>query len=173
MNIVFSKGDSAEVLKTILDILSPIIVIGLFVFERYVSGNTRRKDLQIEWYYKMMIEPNLSKIDTFFQDAIQLYENSLQIAQAANPALIVQVKAQEMAKFSTLKRLFEINIIRIFYIRYFDVAKTLTDQLIEIEDTFTSSLDALETVETFSLQLNSKKSVFYEILFEPIGIKKK
>lgn len=68
--------ENTSTIKELLPLISPLIVILLFGIERYLSYKIRKKEREINWYYKAYIDPNLITINDFFNNIKSSYNSS-------------------------------------------------------------------------------------------------
>lgn len=161
-------------LKDYFPLISSSIVIILFIIERFLSYRIRRKERETNWYYKVFIDPNIEKINSFFDDTKQIYvESSKKIKSNLALSNILDYKSHEMGKFQTLKRDFENDILLPIISSYQEIGNSLTEELLNLEDVYTECMDKIHGDETyqseFSKKLSEKKAHFFKMLFKPIS----
>ena len=161
--------------KDIFPLISPVVVILLFAFERILNYKTKKKENDRTWYFKVLLDPNLIKIDIFFNSIKECYINSCKILEASqdNPhSSYNSLKSQEIGKFQKIKRLFELDVISPIIFRYPNVGDALTIILMDLEDILTLNLDndkfTEDDIDSFSAKLSEKKSIWLNTLYDPI-----
>jgi hypothetical protein len=161
--------------KEYLPLLSPIVVIILFGLERVLSYKIRKREVERTWYYKVLLDPSLNKIDLFFSNTIDFYISScalLSVSQETPHASYISMKSSEIGKFQKAKRAFDSNIVTPIIHRYPDTGNKLQNSLLDLEDLFSSSLDEKKftqtDIEDFQVKVSSAKALWLNTLYEPI-----
>jgi len=167
--------ESSSRLKDLLPLVSPIIVIILFIIDRVIGFRLRRKEVERNWYLKVLIEPGVSKISDFYKKSVEFYTasaNTLGASSALPHANYNVLKAQEFSKFQSLKRELEAEVIFPIQMRYPVVGQKLTELLLDIEDTFTSSLDREEfsedKIKDFQIYTATNRAELLNCLYFPL-----
>lgn len=167
--------ESSSNLKELLPLVSPVIVIILFIIDRIIGFKLRRKEIERNWYLKVLIEPGISKISDFYKKSFEFYSSSANLLKASSTLSHADynvLKAQEFSKFQSLKRELEAEVIFPIQIRYPDVGKNLTELLLNIEDTFTSSLDreefSEEKIKDFQIYIARNRAELLTCLYFPL-----
>lgn len=161
-------------LKDYFPLISSSIVVFLFIIERILSYRIRRKERETNWYYKVFIDPNIDKINSFFDDTKKEYlESSKKIKSQLLLPNILDHKSHEIGKFQIIKRDFENDILLPIISSYQEIGNTLTEELLNVEDVYTECMDKIHGDETyqseFSKKLSVRKAIFFKILFKPIN----
>jgi len=173
--LLLNTAANAELnLKDYFPLISSSIVILLFIIERILSSEIRRKERETNWYYKVFIDPNIDKINSFFDETKQIYvESSKKIKLQVALPNILDYKSHEIGKFQILKRDFENDILLPIISSYQEIGNNLTEELLNVEDTYTHCMDKIHGDETyqseFSRNLSTRKAIFFKILFKPIN----
>jgi hypothetical protein len=161
---------------SLLPLLSSIIVIVLFIIDRAIGARSRRKEVERNWYLKVLIEPSIAKISIFYRGVYENLGNSFDLLKTAHSvethAIYLDLVAKEIGKLSTLKREFEGEVIMPIQGRYPITGGRLTGILLTLEDQFSDFLNSTnlesQEKEDFSRTINSSRSLFLNILYEPI-----
>ena len=163
--------------KDILPLVSPIVVIILFIIDRIIGFKLRRKEVERNWYLKVLIEPCIDKISTFYKNILDEYKSSSHILSTTNQKFqtkYINIKAKEFGKFQSLKRELELDVIFPIQMRYGDVGEDILEQLRNLEDQFTSSLDnkkfSEDDIIQFHLFVAVNKANLLNYLYAPLQI---
>src|SRR5262245_13529916 len=108
--------ESAVTLKEYAPLISPVVLILLFIIERIIGAQLRKKQVRREWYFKVIVEPSLKSIHDFFQSASTSMKASIDTlvqGQATPHNQYLTLKATQIGAFQTLKRSFDIQFISI------------------------------------------------------------
>jgi len=121
-----------------LPALSPLIVILTFVFNNRYDRNNKRKEARRSWYFKAYFEPNLKKIEAFFDQADQILENGKNTFnknfKSGKNSLNNKVIAATLAELSRLKRKFTYEVLEIIKPAYPDEFELMNNHLLDFED---------------------------------------
>ena len=180
-----------DTLKTaIIPYLGAIAVFVSLIINNYISSRFRKRDVQRNWYLKVLIEPNIKNIDKF-------YEAITSLEKSKNDPLneILKLKIFKIGSFQELKRKFENSFIRLIALSYkkypnsffeevikaiFDedrveeknISEELTNVILDLEDFYTQNLDnyhlKLENIESFEKFLTFNKATLISVLFKPL-----
>ena len=155
--------------------LGLILALVIFVWDRISNSRIRRKDLERTWYYNVLIQPNLEKIDTCFDYFTNTYKSIIEVLSRHNAhddLKYLKLKAGETGKINAIRRKLELGIVE--HIRRYDdsLYDILIDLLREIEDRLIASIEAdkftHEDVKEIENFLFNKKADLLELLYEPI-----
>lgn len=160
-------GATNDTFKTaIIPYLGAIAVFVSLIINNYVSSRFRKRDVQRNWYLKVLIEPNIKNIDKFYEDiSLKFNEsiNSFEKSKNTTPNKILKLKISEIGAFQELKRKFENSFIRLIALSYKkypssfleevvkvilddnteeeSISEELTTIVLDLEDFYTSNLD--------------------------------
>lgn len=161
--------------KEYIPLISPVVVVLLFGIERILSYFIRKREIERTWYYKVLLDPSLEKIDTFFLSTVDLYISSCKLladSQEIPHNSYISMKSSEIGNFQKIKRTFDSNIVTPIILRYPDSGNKLQNYLLDLEDLFSSSLDlkkfSEDDIEDFKVKVSSAKAVWLHTLYEPI-----
>lgn len=156
-------------------VISTSIVIALFVIGRLLDGYIKSKEIRRNWYQKVIIDPNILKVDKFYTDVLEQSKNSIQflVASVSLPHRdYLAAKTTEMEKFKMIKRTFEFEFILMVQTNYPEIASELSEHLRSIEDYVTVCLDkntlALADFNVLEEYVISQKHCIYGILYTPM-----
>lgn len=108
--------------KEIAPYISSFVVILIFAFDRLLGYRLRKKELERTWYYKVLLEPNLEKIDSFFKDTLSNIKDSYKTLQSINfeenRSHYIKVQLLELEIYKKTKREFELDVLQPIYSKY-------------------------------------------------------
>lgn len=137
-------------IKDWIPLISSLVVIILFIIDRLINHRFRNSEVERTWYYKVLLEPNLKIINSFFDaleerfnDAAQKIISSINVDHSEYSRC--QLEAFE--EFKMLKRKLELQVILPIISTHPITGQILTDKLLEIEHVYTSALDNLELTQ--------------------------
>src|SRR5688572_28390168 len=81
--IFTTDGQTQQWWKDFLPLISPAVVILLFIIDRIVAARLRRKEVERNWYLKVLIEPAIEKISEFYNSTTEQHSSSFLLLQAA------------------------------------------------------------------------------------------
>ena len=161
--------------KEYIPLISPVVVVLLFGIERILSYFIRKREIERTWYYKVLLDPSLDKIDTFFLSTVELYISSCKLladSQEIPHSSYISMKSSEIGNFQKIKRTFDSNIVTPIILRYPDSGNKLQNYLLDLDDLFSSSLDlkkfSEDDIEDFKVKVSTAKAVWLHTLYEPI-----
>jgi hypothetical protein len=162
--------------KEFFPLISPVLILLLFIVERVLSYQIRQKEINRTWYYKVLIDPHIEKINVFFSTLGQLYSDSAGVLSSSlnlPHSEFLALKREEFTKFQKSKRELELIVIAPILHRYPKTGEKLTEELRGIEDLFTGSLDSgkfsIDDIDSLTKHVSSVRAVWLNILYEPIG----
>lgn len=127
-----------------IPLISSFVVILLFVIDRVLGFYLRKKEVERNWYLKVLVEPGVQKISEFYSSLVEKYSQSAKLLDSNKGQPHEEynkLKSKEFGKFQAFKRDLEIQVIYPIQLRYPDVGNDITNQLMDIEDVYTNSLD--------------------------------
>lgn len=164
------------------DTWGTLVVIFIFFCERLITFQFRKKEVERNWYFNVLIHPSIEKMTLFYNNADKQFietlttlETSLQLAPATATApdheLLV---TKELAKFNSLKRSFEFEVIEPIRIQHPVTGMRLSYLMVQLQDNFIEAfsygdyIDDKEVLrESFSDYLSANKSAFIRELYIP------
>lgn len=165
-------------IKVLPAIISGFIVLILFIIGRIIDSKIRTKEISRTWYLRVIIEPNLKKVDDFMQNTSETVRLSISSLSAARDNNIlyweyIEAKAKEIGKFQLLKRNFEIGFIQLVQWNYPIIGAQLSESLRKLEDIVTSILDkqdlSIKDCEIIEKSITDYRNTLFYLLFSPIG----
>ena len=161
-----------------LPLVSSIVVILLFIIDRLLGARLRKKEIERNWYLKVLIEPSIAKISEFYKATHEGQVISFDLLKKAHSstthAKYLDAVALEVGKFSSLKRRFEGEVIMPIQARYPATGGELTSVLLVLEDEYSNFLNSneltLEECDNFATVLNGNRSAFLNALYEPLKV---
>ncbi len=161
--------------KTLPTVISTTFVVLLFVIGRILDSFIKRQEIKRNWYQKIIIDPNIAKVDLFYKDIILQSKESIDflIQNKSTPHdKYLTDKMKEIEKFKVIKRKFEFEFISMVQTNYPEIASDLSAHLRNIEDDITTLLDKSSLVEldkeVLERNIISQKHFIYQILYLPL-----
>ena len=156
-------------------IIEIIVIILIFGGERCYEYYFKKKELRKEWYYKIFIDPNLVKIEDFFESAKENFQKSQKHLEANSKKMshsdFVREATVVKGEFQKMKRRFEKEVISPISFSNKDISEELTKILQDLEDFYTENVDKVESKKenSFDNTLVIAKIKVYQELFKPIN----
>lgn len=168
--------DPSSVWTTYLPLVSPIVVILLFLVDRIIGFYLRRREIERNWYLKVLIEPGISKISAFYKATNEMYAKSAEMLFKNSTTVAhdkyLTLKSQEIGKFQAHKRELEAEVIFPILMRYPEVGDNLTNTLLNLEDCFTTALDrglfSEQEIKDFQSKVASNRALLLTNLYSPL-----
>lgn len=129
--------------KELIPLISPLVVVALFVIDRFIGYKLRKKETDRTWYFKVLIEPGIAKITDFYKTTNLSYSTAaknLETNKSIPHSDFIKLKSKEFFKFQDAKRELEAEIIQPIIARYQFIGNSLTLILQDLEDLYTNSL---------------------------------
>lgn len=163
-------------LEDIISMVALPTTVGLFIISQIIENRKRRANLHIEAYYKIIYTPASEKLDTFIEHTEGLIgmcnEANHQYLKGMGLPFTETNKAEFLTEFGERKRKFEFAVINLYRLRYPSVADDMTDEILGIEDDFTTELDNIlngqADLPAFSSKLYTYRTRFYDLMLQPI-----
>ncbi|HLN94300.1 MAG TPA: hypothetical protein VK183_01600 [Flavobacterium sp.] len=160
--------------KDYFPLFSSSVVIALFIVDRILVRFNRKKENDRNWFFKVHLEPNLTRINEFF---LKVEENTLTSAgvlktfNSSDLSSFLSVLTHEISIFKSEKRKFELEVLAPLRARYPKESGTLYRDVQDLEDTITSFLDSLDysedAVNDMVNSIYQTKAVLLENLYQP------
>ncbi len=157
-------------IKVLPAIISALVVFLLFIVGRLIDSSIRNKEINRSWYLRVVVEPNLKKVEDFMNNSLSSISNSVTTLVAikdnnASTEDYFKAKSGEIGKFQSLKRNFEINFIELVQVNYPETGLKLSESLRELEDIVSSCLDSKDLTHDNYLKLESAVTGFRNFIF--------
>ncbi|WP_432712710.1 hypothetical protein [Pedobacter sp.] len=154
-------------LKSILPLLGPALVVFTFSMNYSKDRKNKRKEAKRAWYFKAYFEPNIKKVEVFFDESSVFMEKSIENfnSQYIHYSLDarVAVVAEVLGALASKKRRFLIEVVDMLKLAYKKEAGKIELILNDFEDSGTNVFDNIEqTIDPDS---------FYKYLSEITEIK--
>ncbi len=166
---------AASYWKELIPLVSPVVVIVLFIIDRLIGYKLRQKETDRSWYFKVLIEPGIEQITEFYRKVNTLYSDAahnLDINKNISHDEFIKLKASEIFKFQEIKRELEAEIIRPIMSRYLFVGNSLTTVILNLEDLFTGYLDdekfTNENIADFHFSAFTNRALLLNELYAPL-----
>ena len=161
---------------TYLPLVSPIVVVVLFIIDRIIGFYLRKREIERNWYLKVLIEPGITKISAFYKSTNEIYAKSAEFLFQNSTTVAhdkyLSIKSQEIGKFQAHKRELEAEVIFPIQMRYPEVGERLTETLLNLEDCFTSALDkgfySEQEIKDFQSKVASNRALLLTNLYTPL-----
>lgn len=161
--------------KDFFTLASPIVVVIIFIIDRLINYKLRKKEIQRNWYLKVLIEPSINNISKFYTFTYEQYVSSsifLSAQMLKSHNSYNSAKSIEFGKFQARKREFEAEVVFPIQLCYHKISVDTTSVLQELEDLFTSMLDqekfSKSDIDFFQNFAANNRSNFLQILSLPI-----
>lgn len=183
MNLTcYLQNNNHDIFEKILpSLITAFIAIIIFGVGKRIDHKLKLKEYKRSWYLKIVVDPNIDKLDVFIGKIYKLYTKAY---VELNPTLesnenqeldnIIQKKAEFFGKYDKLIRNLEIELFTIVGVNNPEIAEQLT-LVVQEFDHFKSTLDSIksedkiETFHEFKFNLYRLKADLLEILYKPIN----
>jgi hypothetical protein len=166
--------------KVLPTIISTTIVIILFIIGRLLDSILKSNEIRRNWYQKVIIDPNIAKLNAFYDDSIKQTKLSIESLVQRKKELsfddYISAKAIEINKIKEIKRVFEYEFIQLVQTNFPEIAEELYEHLRDFEDSLSQYLDKQDLSNDHFVQAEkecvSKKHCIYGILYKPLKFKR-
>lgn len=167
--------------KILPTVISGTIAIFLFFIGRLLDTFLKSKEQKRNWYLKVIIDPNIEKLNTFFSSSLIQFKSTLE--ELKNKSNIshndyLTLKTEEFGKFSSLKRDFEFEFVNLIGINYSEIEQEIICLINNLDDNYKTSLDNIdnntyeEILKKFEKKLYKCKTDLIAMLYKPLIYKK-
>ncbi len=179
-NVVKEVIENPDLLEKLLPtFVSVAFVVLLFVVGRVIDSAIRRKEIKRGWYQKVIIDPNINKINLFYDKLISQMVTSICSLKAQKDNLnftqYVEIKAIEADLVKKIVRRFELEFIQLVNLNYPLVANKLRTHIQQTQDDLLRMIDRVDLGEhqydEIESEVSESKSEMYGILFIPLELK--
>lgn len=167
--------DTQSHLKEWFPVLSPIVVITLFIIDRIIGYYIRKKENDKTWYFKVLLDPSISKISEFYKSTNAKYSiavDDLILNKSISHDMYLKLKQSHFNNFQELKREFEAEVVSPITYRYPYIAENITSTLHSLEDSFTTSLDIDDlkkgNTQAFMVVSSESRALLLNMLYTPL-----
>ena len=169
--------EKSFLVKDYYPLISSALVLILFIIDRILANNIRKREVERNWYFKVLLEPNLVKINSFFFVFENQYKNSAVKLKTLVPITIhneyINVQALEINYFKEINRRFELEVIKPIITRYPYMYSDISIKTENLQNQYTVQIDSLkleeEDVYEFSKELYSIKAEWLDLFYRPLG----
>jgi hypothetical protein len=173
--IIYEDQVNSVYLDILPTLISSLIIILVFVLERFYHAKFTKAEIYRTWYLRVIIEPNLNNIENFFSSVIANYNESFDIIRT-NTTLphdeFLILKATEITKFQNIKNSFEFSFTILIANTYPQVGREIDKIIMEIQDSFTANINEIEqgfdNRENYSRSIVTYKAALLQTLFSPL-----
>lgn len=152
--------------------LGTIVVILLFITERIISSYDKKRELNRNWYYSVIVLPNLSNISAFFQKYSKVTGEaylSISSNSTIDANTLQQLKAIHFKKLRDIIHEFDFEFLMTVYMfslgRYdslWQIIENTHDNVVIILDKQNLVKDDLDELNR---RLKEEKSIFFNALY--------
>lgn len=172
--------ESSYQFKDYYPLISSAIVLLLFIIDRIIGYRIRKKEVERNWYFKVLLEPNLEKINSFFFDVENQYKSSAiklkDLVSVVSHSEYINTQSLEINLFKEIKRRFELEVIKPIITRYTFMNENISIKTEELQNHYTVQIDNLkleqEDINDFSKDLYNIKAEWLDLLYKPLSNKK-
>lgn len=171
----FNSEKSAS-LKDWLPLISVVLTLGIFIYDRLLAVRIRRVEVERNWYLKVLIEPNLDKISQFYISIEKIFNEAVETLNASKEIPHKEytiAKRQQNEKFIDEKRSLQASLIFPLQPRYPLLSSKIDELFIDLYDEFTGRLDKEaftdEDSKEFYVKTQSNKSKLLNLLYLPLS----
>lgn len=166
--------------KILPTVISTTIVLLLFIVGRILDSVLKSNEIRRNWYQKVIIDPNITKLNTFYDDTIKQIKLSIESLVQRKADLTfdkyIEAKATEINKIKEIKRGFDYEFIQLIQTNFPEIAEELSEHLRDLEDCISTYLDKQDLTTDHFIQAEkdvvSKKHCIYGILYKPLKFKR-
>lgn len=174
--LYFCKQESNLLDDMLPTIISTFFVVLIFVFGHWLDSKIRKGNIKREWYFRVIIEPNISKIDKFIDNVFITLNNSIDVLIISKTSDTYEVyldkKSLEFGEFQKMKRLFEFDVLSFIKANNPEIQYNLTKFLLDLEDSTTNILDSEnlkeDDIELIENEIRKYKTELLILLYKPL-----
>jgi hypothetical protein len=171
------SNDEVMSFKDYFPLISSAVVILIFIFDRVLGYKIRKKELNRNWYFKVLLEPKLESIDAFFIDVEKNIKSSIKDLNKIDfdneKDNYITSQLNHIDNLKEIKRKFELEVLKPILSRYTKINVELIDLINNIENDFTTEIDRLlirdfDVIE-FTKKLYENKATLLDVLYKPLN----
>lgn len=171
------SNDEVMSFKDYFPLISSAVVILIFIFDRVLGYKIRKKELNRNWYFKVLLEPKLESIDSFFGNVEKKMKSSIKDLKKINfdydKENYINSQLYHIENFKEIKRKFELEVLKPILARYTKINIELINLINNIENDFTIEIDSL-LIDNFDLieftkKLYENKALLLDVLYKPLN----
>lgn len=165
--------------KDFLPLISSAVVICIFIFDRILGYNIRKKELNRNWYFKVLLEPKLDAIDDFFKDTENHILSTIlelnKIDFDKDKDAYIQCQVIRIDEFKEIKRKFELEVLKPINTRYSSISNEIISVVDNVVNEYTIEIDtnliSVFVLSDFSKKLYENKAILLDVLYKPLNSK--
>jgi hypothetical protein len=165
--------------KDFLPLISSAVVICIFIFDRILGYNIRKKELNRNWYFKVLLEPKLDAIDDFFKDTENhILSTILELKKIdfdKDKDAYIQCQVIHIDEFKEIKRKFELEVLKPINTRYSSISNEIISVVDNVVNEYTIEIDTNLisdfVLSDFSKKLYENKAILLDVLYKPLNSK--
>jgi hypothetical protein len=177
LNFIFLDSNTSLDSINYIPLISPLVVILIFIFDRKLAYNLRKKELERTWYYKVLLEPNLSQINDFFKDISTNIKASFitldKLDFDEDRSNYIKTQLLQIEIFKKIKREFELDVLQPIYSKYNKVNINILLEMESIENNYTKVIGEsfLKNFDenAFMESVYSSKVKLLDSLYKPLN----
>lgn len=166
--------------KILPTVISATIVVLLFIVGRILDSVLKSNEIRRNWYQKVVIDPNIAKLNKFYDDIINQIKLSIESLVQRKASLsfdkYIEAKATEINKIKGIRRAFDYEFIQLVQTNFPEIAEELSEHLRDLEDCITTCIDKQDLSNSHFADIEkdvvSKKHCIYGILYKPLKFKR-
>lgn len=171
------SNDEVMSFKDYFPLISSAVVILLFIFDRFLGYKIRKKELNRNWYFKVLLEPKLESIDGFFVEVEKKIKSSIKDLKKIDfdndKETYITSQLNHIDGFKEIKRKFELEVLKPILSRYTKINVELINLVNDIENDFTTEIDSLLIKDfdiiDFTKKLYENKAILLDVLYKPLN----
>lgn len=155
-------------------LITAAVAILVFIVGRIIDSEFKRKERLHNWYFKTVIDPTLSKIDSQLDELLKLFKSSKDKILECHPTDLIILKSHIFGEYDMKVRDLSIELFSLVKITHPNLMLELDDLFNDFDD-FKSMLDndnilkSPDSENKFRYRLYDLKSEIYRILYKPIS----
>jgi hypothetical protein len=146
--------------------------------ENSSQSELRKSEIDRQWYMNVLVNPNLNRIEDFFEIINGITQETAEQLNAAKNGMVREyheLKAIRRTLFKNEIRRFEYSLIKLIQTNSSKVSEDLMEWLRSFDDIISNFEDQIFNTEQLDMEqllqrLSSSKAEFYKILSRPLKV---
>lgn len=175
LQIINYNTPGSPSIKDWLPLLSIGLTLGIFVYDRMLAARIRHREVHRNWYLKVLVEPNLARINEFYSNIEGSFEEAARVLSGAvnlSHQEYRSLKLHQNERFTDAKRLLEANLLYPLRPQFPLLVEGVDQLFISLFDEFTGRLDkeafTNEDVKDFHTAARENKGQLLYLLYLPL-----
>lgn len=158
----------------LVNLLSELSIILIFFIGYWIDRRIRRQNISREWYYTVIIQPNLGRIDKFYKSIKLSFETSTNLlldSKGLPHEEYLDLKSEEIRKLQVVRNEFEfefISLVSAFNLLLYNDIINCINQLDSLSSILDSDELSKESIKRAAEILRTHKSSLLTVLYRPI-----